>query len=154
MNPLDKQDLFQQQHGYYIEDMSIGMSAMIQKTFTEADVLLFSAVSGDTNPIHMSDEFAKQTRFKQRIIHGMLTTSLWSTLAGTKLPGAGCAYLMQTSKFLSPVLIGETVTATISVKEIMLDRQQVKLTTEAFVGERLVATGEAKMWVPLRSKQQ
>lgn len=150
MNSVEKQDQFQQQHGYYIEDISVGMSALIQKTFTEADILLFSAVSGDTNPIHMSDEFAKQTRFKQRIIHGMLTTSLWSTLAGTKLPGAGCAYLMQTSKFMSPVLIGETVTATVSVKEITLAKQQVLLSTEALVGERLVASGESKMWVPSR----
>lgn len=138
------------QHGYYIEDITIGQQALVAKTITEADVLLFAAVSGDTNPLHMNHEFAEQTRFKQRIVHGMLTTSLWSTLVGTQLPGPGCAYMGQEINFLKPVHIGDTVTATLTVTEIDLTKQRVYLQADALVKGELVATGQTKTWVPKR----
>ena len=140
------------QHGYYLEDLCIGMQAIFAKTITEADVLMFAAVSGDTNPLHMNAEFAEQTSFKQRIVHGMLTTSLWSTLVGTKLPGPGCAYMSQEINFLKPVHIGDTVTAKLTVSKIVADRQRVYLNAEATVGETLVAVGETKVWVPRRTR--
>ena len=141
---------YDQQHGYYLEDLTIGMSAVSAKTFTEADVLMFSAVSGDTNPLHLNEEFAGQTRFEQRIVHGMLTTSLWSTIVGTRLPGPGCAYMGQELNFLKPVHIGDTVTATMTVTTIIEEKQRILLDAQAQVGETLVATGQAKVWVPRR----
>ena len=126
------------------------MSAIEAKTFTEADVLMFSAVSGDTNPLHQNEEFAEQTRFKQRIVHGMLTTSLWSTIVGTRLPGPGCAYMGQELNFLKPVHIGDTVTARMTVTTIIEEKQRILLDAEAHVRGTLVATGQAKVWVPRR----
>ena len=144
--------IYHQQHGYYLEDLSIGMEAIFAKTITEADVLMFAAVSGDTNPLHLNEEFAEKTSFETRIVHGMLTTSLWSTLVGTKLPGPGCAYMSQQISFLKPVHIGDTVTAKLTVTKIVADRQRVYLNAEAFVCETLVAVGETKVWVPRRIK--
>ncbi len=145
-----KDSIYEQQHGYYLDDLSTGMEAVFAKTITEADVLMFAAVSGDTNPLHLNAEFAKQTRFKQRIVHGMLTTSLWSTLVGTKLPGPGCAYMSQELKFIKPVHIGDTVTAKLTVTDIIEDKQQVLLAAEAFVCDTLVASGQTRVWVPRR----
>jgi 3-hydroxybutyryl-CoA dehydratase len=142
---------YQQQHGYYLEDLSIGMSALFAKTFSEADLVLFAGASGDTNPLHMNAEFAAHSRFKRRIVHGMLTTSLWSTIVGTKLPGPGCAYMGQEIRFHLPVHIGDTVSATLTVTAIDLARQQVVLAAEAKVGDQLVASGDARVWVPRRS---
>lgn len=139
---------FDLQHGYYLEDLSVGMEAIFAKTVTEADVLMFAAVSGDTNPLHINAEFAAQTRFKQRIVHGMLTTSLWSTLVGTRLPGPGSAYMGQEINFLRPVHIGDTVTAKMIITEINAEKQRVYLNAEAYVADVLVAVGQAKVWVP------
>lgn len=76
---------YAQLHGYYLEDLRPGMSDIFSKTITEADITLYAGVSGDTNPLHLNEEFASMTRFKGRIAHGMLTTSLWSTIVGTRL---------------------------------------------------------------------
>ncbi len=137
-------------HGHYLEDLEVGMSAVVSKTVTEADVLLFSAVSGDDNPLHMNREFAERTRFGQRIVHGMLTTSLWSTVVGTRLPGPGCAYMGQEINFLKPVRIGDTIVARLTVSKIDADRQRVHLDATAMVGDALVANGETRTWVPRR----
>jgi 3-hydroxybutyryl-CoA dehydratase len=98
-------------HGYCLEDIEVGMSASYSKTVTEADILLFSGVSGDTNPVHLDQEFAAATMFKGRIAHGMLSASLLSTVFGTKLPGPGCIYLTQNLRFKAPVRAGDTVLA-------------------------------------------
>ena len=143
---------FDKQHGYYLEDLSIGMDAIFAKTITEADVLMFAAVSGDTNPLHLNAEFAEKTRFNQRIVHGMLTTSLWSTLVGTRLPGPGSAYMGQEINFLKPVHIGDTVTAKLTITKIDTEKQRVFLNAEAFVRDTLVAVGETRAWVPSRTK--
>ena len=100
--------------GYYIEDLEAGMSAAFGKTITDADILMFAGVSGDTNPVHLNEEFALGTAFQGRIAHGMLTASLISTVLGTKLPGPGCIYLSQTLKFLAPVRAGDTVRAEVT----------------------------------------
>lgn len=146
-----KDELYEKLHGYYLEDIGVGMEAVVSKTITEADVLMFSAVSGDDNPLHMNREFAERTRFNQRIVHGMLTTSLWSTLVGTRLPGPGCAYLGQQINFIKPVHIGDTVTASLTVTRIDREKQRVYLDAEARVGETLVANGETRTWVPRRN---
>ena len=143
---------FDKQHGYYLEDLSIGMDAIFAKTITEADVLMFAAVSGDTNPLHLNAEFAEKTRFQQRFVHGMLTTSLWSTLVGTRLPGPGSAYMGQEINFLKPVHIGDTVTAKLTITKIDTEKQRVFLNAEVFVRDTLVAVGETRAWVPRRTK--
>ncbi|MBW1782352.1 MAG: MaoC family dehydratase [Deltaproteobacteria bacterium] len=144
--------VYEAQHGYYLEEISPGMSAIYAKTITEADVTLFAGVSGDTNPLHLNEAFASQTRFKTRVVHGMLTTSLWSTLVGTRLPGPGSAYVSQEMKFIKPVHVGETVTARMTVAEIDQEKQRVVLDGECHVGETLVAFGRGVVWVPRRDK--
>ena len=107
-------------HGYYFEDLSVGMSASYAKTITETDIVLFAGISGDVNPVHLNQEFASDTMFEGRIAHGMLTASFISTVLGTKLPGPGCIYLRQDLRFLAPVRPGDTVHAQITITELSL----------------------------------
>ncbi|MEC9368698.1 MAG: MaoC family dehydratase, partial [Pseudomonadota bacterium] len=93
-------------HGYFFEDLSLGMEASHTKTITSSDIQLFADLSGDDNPVHLCDDFAAATIFKQRIAHGILTASLLSTVIGTKLPGPGCIYVSQSLNFRAPVKIG------------------------------------------------
>jgi len=95
--------------------MDIGATASLTKTVTDEDVRLFAQVTGDTNPVHLDDAAAKQSRFGERIAHGMLSAGLISAVLGTQLPGPGTIYLGQTLKFRAPVAIGATVTATVTV---------------------------------------
>ena len=141
-------------HGYYLEDLALGMSAVYTRTLTEKLVNLFADVSGDTNPLHLNEAFASQTRFKKRIVHGMLTTSLWSTLVGTRLPGPGSAYVAQELKFIKPVHIGDTVTAKVTVAGIDHAKQRVYLDGECFVADTLVALGQGVVWVPRREQKE
>jgi len=134
--------------GYRFEDIQMGMSAAFAKTVTEADVLLFAGVSGDTNPLHINSEFAKKTRFGARIAHGMLSASLISTVLGTKLPGPGAVYQSQTLKFVAPVYLGDTVEARVTVAEINREKRRIVMKTECKVGDRQVVVGEALIWVP------
>ena len=89
-------------HGYFIEDLIEGMSASYAKTITEADIVIFAGISGDNNPLHLNEEFAKESIFRGRIAHGMLTAVFISTVLGTKLPGPGCIYMNQEVKFQYP----------------------------------------------------
>ncbi|MEK0084222.1 MaoC family dehydratase [Benzoatithermus flavus] len=136
--------------GYYIDDLEEGMSAVFGKTITDADILMFAGVSGDTNPVHLNEEFAAGTAFQGRIAHGMLTASLISTVLGTKLPGPGCIYLGQSLKFLAPVRAGETVRAEVTIKAIDRERRRVTLETVCKVGGKNVLEGEALVMVPRR----
>src|SRR5581483_10306565 len=95
--------------GYLLEDLSVGMSATFARTVTEADIILFSGVSGDANPVHMNQKYAEKTRFGTRIVHGMLTASFLSTVIGSRLPGPGSIYLKQNLNFRAPVRVGDTV---------------------------------------------
>ena len=140
----------EEQHGYFLEDLEPGMSKVFAKTVTEADLLLFAGVSGDTNPLHLDEEFARETMFEGRIAHGMLTASLISTVIGTRLPGPGCIYLSQSLKFKAPVRIGDTVAARATVVEIMPERKRVRLHTTCSVGDTVVMDGEALILVPSR----
>lgn len=108
---------------------TVGDSAEITKTITEADVQAFADVTGDHNPIHVDDAFAKTTRFGRRIAHGMLTASLISSVLANKLPGEGSVYLGQTLQFVAPVFPGDEVTARVTIKEIREDKPIIKLET-------------------------
>lgn len=133
------------QNGYDIEDLHIGMSGIFAKTITEADILLFSGVSGDINAVHLNEEFAASTPFKGRIAHGMLSASLISAVLGNRMPGPGTVYLEQRLKFLAPVRPGDTVHAKVTVLDIDLDRCRVLLQTTCSVKGVAVIDGEAQV---------
>jgi 3-hydroxybutyryl-CoA dehydratase len=139
-------------HGYYLEDLKVGMSTSYGRTVTETDIANFAGVSGDTNPLHLNAEFAASTRFKQRIAHGMLSAAYISTLIGTRLPGPGCLYISQTLRFTAPVRIGDTVIATATVTDIDTARRRVKLSTVCRVGDTVVVEGEAETLLETRAK--
>lgn len=138
-------------HGYYLEDLKVGMSASYGRTVTETDIANFAGVSGDTNPLHLNAEFAANTRFKQRIAHGMLSAAYISTLIGTRLPGPGCLYISQMLRFTAPVRIGDTVIATATVTDIDTARRRVKLSTVCRVGDTVVVDGEAETLLESRA---
>ena len=123
---------------------SVGDSAEITKTIEQADIDAFANVTGDHNPVHVDEEFAKTTRFRRRIAHGMLTASLISAVLANKLPGEGSVYLGQTLKFLAPVFPGDEITARVTVREIREDKPILKLETVC-VNQRdeIVIRGEA-----------
>lgn len=136
--------------GYFIEDLEEGMSGAFAKTVTEADILMFSGVSGDTNPVHLNQDYAATTMFKGRIAHGMLSASFISAVLGTRLPGPGCIYMSQQLKFKAPVKIGDTVHATVTVTNVDRDKKRVTLSTVCTVGDVVVIDGEALTMVPSR----
>ena len=138
--------------GYVIEELSIGMEAAFERRVTEALIDLFAEVSGDTNPVHLDEDYAAKTRFKGRIAHGLLTASFVSTVLGTKLPGAGSIYLHQDLVFRAPVRIDDVVTARVQVTKINWHRRVVTLSCACEVEGRVVMGGQAVMMVPSREK--
>lgn len=137
---------------YCIEDIEVGMSATFEKMLGDDEVQQFAELTGDNNPVHLDDEFAKGTMFKARIAHGMLTASLISNILGTKLPGTGAIYMSQSVRFRAPVLIGDTVLVTVTVTEMNEKRRTVTMKCECHVGDKLVLDGEAKAMVPSRNQ--
>jgi len=138
-------------NGYDIEDLQPGMSASISKTITDADIVLFSGVSTDTNAVHINEEFAQTTMFGGRIAHGMLTATLISAVLGNRLPGPGTIYMGQTLKFKAPVRPGDTVTATVTVKEVIVEKKRAILDTVCTIGGKAVIEGEATMMCTSRN---
>ena len=115
--------------GYTINEMAVGQKASFTKTVSESDVYLFAGVTGDVNPAHINEEYAKTTMFKTRIAHGMLGAGFISAVLGMQLPGPGCIYVKQDLAFKAPVRIGDTVTAEATVKEIIAEKNRAILTT-------------------------
>jgi len=138
-------------HGYFFEDLAEGMTAVISKTVTDADVALFAGVSMDTNPLHLDEEFARSTRFGGRIAHGMLGASLISAVIGTRLPGPGAVYVAQTLRFRAPVRVGDTLRARVTVTALKPEKKRAELATVVLVGETVVIEGEATLMVPSRA---
>ena len=134
--------------GYFLEDLKVGMSATYARTVTEADIVLFAGVSGDTNPVHLNHEYAFTTMFGGRIAHGMLSAGYISTALGTKLPGPGCIYMAQNLKFKAPVKAGDTVRATVTITEIITEKKRVTLSTICTVSDKVVIEGDATVMVP------
>ena len=137
-------------HGFYFEDLEIGMTDAYGKTVTDADVVMFAGISGDINPVHLNHEFAAETVFEGRIAHGMLTASFISTVIGTKLPGPGCIYVNQALRFKAPVRTGETVMARVTVESLVSAKKFVVLKTVCTVDGKVVLDGEATVMVPSR----
>lgn len=137
--------------GMCFEELMVGQTASFGKTITEADIVLFAAVTGDTNPMHLNAEYAKDTVFGERIAHGMLAAGLITKVLGTQLPGPGTIYLSQTLKFRAPVRIGQTVTATVEVLALHPEKHRATLRTVCAVAGVPVLEGEAYVLVPSRA---
>src|SRR3954463_6373220 len=132
----------------YFEDLSVGMAEVLRKTIDSSDVVGFAEVTGDRNPIHLSEHFAAKTPFGTRIAHGLYTASLISAVLGTRLPGPGAIYISQTLNFRAPVKIGDTVEVIVEVVELIPDRHRARLACTCRVGEEVVLDGEALIKVP------
>ena len=137
----------------FFEDLHVGMRETLMKTVMETDVVGFARLSGDDNPIHLCDVYAAQSRFGQRIAHGLYTASLISAVLGTRLPGPGAVYRSQTLNFHAPVTIGDVVTVDVEVVELVAEGRKVRLACEALVDGKVVLDGEAVVSVPARPKQ-
>lgn len=135
---------------YHIDQLQPGMSASLAKTVTEADIVLFAGISTDVNPAHLDEEYSKGTMFGGRIAHGMLSAGFISAVLANKLPGPGTIYLSQTLKFKAPVRPGDTVTATVTVREVNVAKNRVTLDTVCTVAGKVVIEGEALMMPPAR----
>jgi len=131
-----------------IEEIEIGMSVSYSQTITDADIKTFAGISGDRNPIHLDEEYAKNSRYKKRIAHGLMTASYFSALFGTKIPGEGCVYVSQSLNFKRPIYIGDTVTAIIEVTSVDLKKKRVFFSTACKVKGKIVTDGEAELFVP------
>jgi len=134
----------------YFDDLSVGMTETYAKTVKSSDVVGFAEITGDRNPIHLSEHFAAKTPFKSRIVHGLYTAGLISAVIGTRLPGPGAVYVSQTLRFLAPVKIGDTVEARVEVVELVAERQRARLSCQCRVGGTVVLEGEAVVKIPRR----
>ena len=134
--------------GKTFADLAVGMTVSIQNTVSEQDVTDFARVSGDHNPLHMNEEYAKTTQFGGRIAHGALTASYISAVLGNDLPGPGAVFLELNLKFVRPVRIGNTVVSTAEVIEMVERGYRVKLAVKGEVDGKIVMRGEATVMVP------
>ena len=134
----------------FIEDMEIGMTRYVRKTIEDADIEKFADVSTDRNPVHMDEDYARETIFGGRIAHGMLTASLVSAVIGEQLPGHGTVYMGQNLKFMAPVRPGDTVVADVTVKDIDYAKRRVTLDCRCSVGDTVVLRGDALVLAPSR----
>src|SRR6202011_4270274 len=136
----------------FFEDLSVGMTETLSKTVSSNDVVGFAELTGDRNPIHLSEHFAARTTFGGRIAHGLYTASLISAVLGTRLPGPGAVYVSQTLNFRAPVRIGDRVDVTVTVAELVPERQRARLTCVCKVENDIVLDGEALVKVPSTPK--
>jgi 3-hydroxybutyryl-CoA dehydratase len=132
----------------FFEDLSVGMIERLDKTVSSSDVVGFAEVTGDRNPIHLSEHFAAKTAFGTRIAHGLYTASLISAVLGTRLPGPGAVYISQTLNFRAPVKIGDTVQVTVEVVELIPEKSRARLACRCAVEGETVLDGEALVKVP------
>ena len=135
-----------------IEEITIGMEISYSQTITDADVKSFAGISGDHNPIHVSDEYAQNSRFKKRMAHGLMSASFFSALFGTKIPGPGCVYVSQSLRFKRPVYLDDTVIATVIVSEVDTANRRVSFRTICKVLNKIVIDGEAELYMPKKKK--
>ena len=140
-------------NGYDAEDLKPGMSATFSKTITEADIVLFAAVSGDNNAVHVNEEFAATTQFGGRIAHGILTASVISAAIANRLPGPGTIYLGQQLRFKAPVRPGDTVHARVTVVSVDLAKARVVLSTTCEVRGTVVIDCEATVMTTSRARR-
>ena len=135
----------------YYEDLQVGQSATLEKTVTERDIQMFGDATGDHNPVHFDEEYARGTLFRGRVAHGVLSIGFISAVIGMQLPGEGTIFVSAKVEFKAPVRIGDTVVTTCTVREIG-ERRRVVLDCVCAVGDTVVVTGEALVMAPKRPK--
>ena len=133
-----------------IEDIEMGMTRYVRKVISDQDIEKFAEISTDHNPVHLDDEYARDTIFEGRIAHGMLTAGLVSAVIGEQLPGHGTIYMSQNLKFLAPVRPGDLVHAEVKVIDMVIDKRRVKLDCRCEVNGKNVLVGEAMVLAPSR----
>ncbi len=139
--------------GKTIDQIKVGDSAEFAKTVTETDIYLYAGITGDFNPAHVNEAYAKNTFFKTRIAHGMLTAGFISAIIANQLPGPGTIYMKQDLSFLAPVRIGDTITARVEILELIADKNRVRLKTTCTNQEGVVVlTGEGQVSPPKAPK--
>jgi 3-hydroxybutyryl-CoA dehydratase len=131
----------------YYEELSVGQSASSQHTVTERDIQLFGEATGDMNPVHFDEDYAKKTLFRGRVAHGVLTLGFMSAVMGNDLPGHGTIFVSSVTRFTAPVRIGETVQTTCTVKELR-ERRQVLLECRCSVADKTVVEAEVVVMAP------
>lgn len=135
--------------GKTIGELHVGDAAEFSKTVSESDVYLYAGVTGDLNPAHINESYARNTFFKTRIAHGMLSAGFISAAIGMKLPGPGTIYIRQELSFKAPVQIGDTVTARVEIIEINAEKNRVRMRTTCTNQEGiLILDGEAMVSPP------
>jgi 3-hydroxybutyryl-CoA dehydratase len=137
-------------HGYYLEDLKVGMSAEMTRVITEHDVNAFADLTSDFNPVHVDEEFAKETIFKTRVVHGAFVASLLSAVMGMKLPGPGAIFRTLNLNYRGPVRLGEEILAHVEIAEIVPEKQLVTIDCWCKVDGKKVVRGDAGAWVARR----
>jgi 3-hydroxybutyryl-CoA dehydratase len=132
----------------------LGMQASSSHIITEENIQSFSQISGDFNPIHIDEEYAKNTNFGKKIAHGLISASFFSGLFGTKLPGISSLYVSQSLKFLRPVYIGDEVIATVRIKKIDAVSRHIHFDTICIVRDKKVIAGVAEIFYPLETNDE
>ncbi|PUE54815.1 acyl dehydratase [Limnohabitans sp. Rim8] len=130
------------------DTLEIGMTASYSQTITDADIKSFAEISGDNNPVHIDDEFAADSQFGRRIAHGLLSSSFFSALFGTKIPGPGCVYVSQSLKFLRPIYLDDTVNASVTIKRIDKQKRRIFFNTVCTVKDKIMILGKAELYLP------
>lgn len=131
-----------------LADVSVGDFAEIEKKMTLDMVKSFASISEDFNPVHLNKEYAANSRYKKQIIHGLMATSLFSGLFGTKLPGEGCVYKSQNIRFKRAIYIGDVVMARVEVTQVNIERKVITFITRCFVNGKVMIDGESEIFVP------
>ena len=131
-----------------ISDYKIGMSAELTRTFSDNDIKIFSDLSGDINPVHLDEQYAKETVFEARIVHGALASSIFSTIFANTLPGPGCIYLKSENKFLKPIYMNDEVTFSVVITDIFKDKKRLIFKTVAITRDKESILGTAEIFIP------
>lgn len=132
---------------YKYEEIEIGKVTCFNRTITPEDVEAFTLLTGDRNPLHIDENFGRNSKFKKNIVHGMLCASLFSTLVGMHCPGEKCLYLGQTLQFRMPLFYGETVEVRGTVLEKFDAIRIIKMKMEILRGNDIIVLGEARVQV-------
>ncbi|MFS8037087.1 MaoC family dehydratase [Xanthobacter sp. AM11] len=146
--------MFLELQNLYFEDLTVGRTERMSKTVSSSDIVGFAELTGDRNPIHLSQHFAAKTPFGGRIAHGLYTASLISAVLGTRLPGPGAIYISQTLNFRAPVRIDDTVDVEVQVVELIPERCRARLSCICRVKGEVVLDGEALVKVPSSGVQK
>lgn len=131
-----------------ISEYKVGMTSEITRSFTGADVDAFAKISGDVNPVHLDENYAKKTIFGSRIVHGVFVSSIFSTIFANTLPGPGCIYLKSENKFLKPVFLDQLVLFKVEVIDVIVEKKRVILNTTAISNNQVCVVGLAELYIP------